>query len=524
MLITTCGAGFIGTKGRIVSVQLHRMRGARFHVSGLSWTAARHALARIYAALETIHLPRPSGAMTLHIGPTNHSIVEGSLDLPIALAMLASSGEISSDKLTSLFSWGELTLEGKIQPGSPQSMPLHDGMEWFIPGSSARIQQCFIPLDSTPDVPQEIPVYYPGDLYQACDALQGKGSLPRVNLQPKHLPSRQAKSPLLYDSIEGELLSKQGIVISAAGRHHMLLIGAPGSGKSMMARALVELLPAATDTEFKQFKQLHARRGEPYSDKGLRPFRQPHNQATAHALIGSWNASGAVPGELALASGGVLCLDEFPEFSRNAIEALRSPLERGRVEIARADGSQTFNANGITVATANPCPCGHLTNRTRTCRCTRGEVRRYLRRISGPVMERFALHLETPSGQLRESAASTSGGRWWSMEGESAQKAIRNVWEERQKDPVFHWPEQVEELFKKSMAKWAFSHRASQSIRSVAETCALLDGAMTENTRGFWEISEADLILALQFRIFDRPSWLEHSFQNHWPEHHSTLH
>jgi hypothetical protein len=139
-------------------------------------------------------------------------------------------------------------------------------------------------------------------------------------------------------------------------------------------------------------------------------------------------------------------------------------------------------------------------------------------------MERFALHLETPSGQLSELEATPSGYPNWSMDGESARKAIRNVWEERQQDPVFHWPEQVEELFKKSMAKWAFSHRASRSIRSVAETCALLDGAIIENTGGIWEVSESDLILALQFRIFDRPSWLEHSFQKHWPEHHSTLH
>ena len=523
MLISTCGAGFRGAIGQLVSVQLHRTRGARFHVSGMHWSHARHILARIHAAFEVGGLPRPSGAFTLHIGPAHIKPESNELDVPIALCLLAISGNIDPRKLSNLFSMGELALDGSLRVSETLLTRANFTLNPNTAGVGSTIDRCLIPPGGEHAahrlVSSDLPTFQAIHLKEVLNFLQHGIALPRLQNKAELVqPEDQWPTPL-FDSITGSPQNQEALVIAAAGEHHTFIMGPPGSGKTLMARSLVELTPSLSNNERKYLQHVHALRKEEFHLHDRVPFRQPHVQSTPAALTGSWNAWGAIPGELALSHRGVFCLDEFPEFARNTLEALRGPLEENSIELNRAQGSFRFPAQTLAVATANPCPCGHLTRRNQRCHCTQGAVRKYLHRLSGPLMDRFAIHIET---QCEDSIADAVHEPVY--KGQQAILAVQWVRNARQEltHSASHdigWSKDVQDQLRLWAHRHGLSRRGLESIRKVAETACLLDAWRNEKRIDSLKISEHHLVIASRFRIFDQTTWLDRAFNPNWPQH-----
>jgi magnesium chelatase family protein len=522
MLITTCGAGFRGAIGQLVSVQLHHTRGARFHVSGMHWSHARHILARIHAALEVVGLPRPSGAFTLHIGPAHVKPESNELDVPIALCLLAVSGSIDPRKLTNLFSMGELALDGHLLISDTLLSRANFTMNPASNGVGAAINRCLIPPGGEQAmqrlIASNVPAFHAHHLKEALDFLQNSMPLQRVQDQAMPAQVRSHWPTPLFDSIKGSDENKEALVIAAAGEHHTFIMGPPGSGKTLMARALAELTPSLSHDDRKHSEHMHALRKEVLHAHDRVPYRQPHVQSTPAALTGSWNAWGAIPGELALSHRGVFCLDEFPEFARNTLEALRGPLEDDSIELNRAQGSHRFPAKSLTVATANPCPCGHLTRRNQRCHCTPGNVRKYLNRMTGPLMDRFAIHIET---QLEGSPESSDHAVLYS--GRQAITAVQWVRARRlemakESSHGFAWSEAMHQQLQLWTHRHGLSRRGFESIQKVAETVCLLEAWRDQKAIDSLKISEDHVVLATRFRIFDQTAWLDRAFNPDWPQ------
>ena len=525
MLISTCGAGFRGATGQVVSVQLHHTRGARFHVSGMNWSHAHHILARIHAALEVMDMPRPSGAFTLHIGPAHIKPASNELDVPIALCLLSVSGLINPQKLTSLFSLGELALDGGLILNAPP-LQFHDTFALHSMENNAdsdiSVKRCIVPRLgeslSRRFFPSNLPTYQANHLKEAVEFLQNKSQLPRIPNRLQNIRSCPKWDTPLFDSISGHIESKEALVLAAAGGHHTFIMGPPGSGKTLMAKSLAELIPPLSMDDRHHLQHIYSKRQEIFPAHERVPFRQPHVQSSPAAIIGSWVGQGAIPGELALSHKGVFCLDEFPEFARNTLETLRAPLENDFIELNRARGSCVFPAQTLTVATANPCPCGYLTLRSGRCKCTHGIVRKYLNRMTGPLMDRFAIHIET---QLEPVAECTSAVGVFT--GKEAIQAIQ--WVRKQKlsrSTSLEWSAELNLKLERWSYTSGLSRRGLESARAVADTACLLDAWQSNREKKSHKISENNVVTATRMRIFDQSAWLSRAFAPSWPHYPSS--
>lgn len=388
MYAKVTSAGLYGLNACPVQVETDIARGLpNFEIVGLPDTAVRESRDRVKAAVKNCGFEMPSARITVNMAPADLRKVGPIYDLPIFLSLLAAANETAADFSGSVFV-GELALDGtvrKIQGALPMAMMAKE--EGF-----ARI---FVPAGNAAEasVVQGIEVYGVRSALEVLDHLEGLKKLTPET--PLLFRPEIVQSPLDMADVQGQEFAKRAMEIAAAGGHNAILIGSPGSGKSMLAQRLPSILPDMTFEEAIECTRIHSIAGTLESDRPLissRPFRAPHHTISSAGLSGG----GTIPrpGEISLAHNGVLFLDELPEFDRAALEVLRQPIEEGSVTISRVNGTLTYPCSMIVVAAMNPCPCGYYGHPTRPCSCTSQKVTRYLNRVSGPLLDRLDLHIE----------------------------------------------------------------------------------------------------------------------------------
>jgi len=400
MAVRTYSVAFEGVEARLVEVQCAVTPGLpSFSVVGLPDKAVQESRERVRAAIAAMSIALPSKRVTVNLSPADLPKEGSHFDLPIALAVLAALGVLPGDTIDGLVAMGELSLDGTLVPvlgALPAAMAAATEDLALMCPAQCGAEAAWVGAAQ---------VFAPKTLTAALRHLTGQNLLPPA--QPGEAPP-EARHRDLAD-VKGQERARRALEIAAAGRHHLLLIGAPGSGKSMLAARMPGVLPPLTPAEALETSMIHSLAG--ILDAGgltrTRPFREPHHTASMAAIVGGGRH--AKPGEISLAHNGVLFMDEFPEYPRAVLETLRQPIETGDVTIARANAHVRYPCRFLLVAAANPCRCGHLYDPARSCSKSPGCGADYLARISGPLMDRFDLRVEVPPVSHADLGAAAPG-------------------------------------------------------------------------------------------------------------------
>lgn len=475
-----------------VTVEVHLANGLpSFTIVGLPDTEVKESRDRVRAALVNSRFEFPARRITVNLAPAELPKESGRFDLPIALGILAASSQLGADGLSNYEFAGELSLTGELRPVRGAL-----AMTW----RAARAGRAFVLPPKSADEAALVgraQVLAADSLLDVCAHLAGRKSLKRPAGQPILLPPSY---PDLAD-VKGQAQAKRGLEVAAAGGHSVLMIGPPGTGKSMLASRFPGLLPPMSDDEALETAALASLGSGGFHPENWkqRPFRAPHHSASVVALVGG--GSNPRPGEISLAHNGVLFLDELPEYERRVLEALREPLESGRIAISRAARQSEFPARFQLIAAMNPCACGFLGHPRKRCRCTPDQVSRYRSKISGPLLDRIDLHFEVPAvaeEDLVRGSAGESSSRVRERVALARERQLRRQGKlnrdlgMKQMEQFCALDEPSRNLLRQAIERLHLSARAYHRVQKIARTIADLAGRET--------IASPQVAEAIQYR------------------------